>query len=230
MQTLVVLVAITLAVSPMLLGALAWAYRSPRFASRRIVAGPGMQVAWPHRMRAMSTTSTLSLATVLGSLYFGYGILISEAPQAGWVIALEAVGILVVYDFAYYGLHRAMHHPRLLKAVHGVHHRARNPSALESLYQHPLELLAGLALLFGSTAAVGLLSGAGGVHPIAFGAAFFAYSMINVLVHSGLDSGSPLLAPIDFLTRKHHVHHHDDPNKNYATLTPLPDLLFGTRG
>lgn len=230
MQTLVVLVAITLALSPVLLGTLAWAFRSPRFAAMRIVPGAGMQVAWPHRMRAMSTTSTLSLAIVLGALYFGYGLLIAESARPAWIIALEAVSILVVYDFAYYWLHRAMHHPRLLKAVHGVHHRARNPSALESLYQHPLELVAGLTLLFAATFVVGRLFGAGGVHPAAFGAAFFVYSMLNVLVHSGLDSGAVLLRPIDFLTRKHHVHHHDDPNKNYATLTPLPDWLFGTRG
>ena len=228
MQTLVVLVSITLALSPLLLGSLTWAFRSPRLAGHRIVPGAGMQVAWPNRMRAMATTSTLSLAIVLGTLTLGYGALIAETALPFWAIALEAALILVVYDFAYYGLHRAMHRPWLLRTVHGVHHRARNPSALESLYQHPLELVAGLALLFGATFVVGRISGAGGVHPAAFGIAFLVYSTLNVLVHSGLDSGTKLLAPIDFLTRKHHTHHHDDPNKNYATLTPLPDFLFGT--
>lgn len=229
MQSLAILVLVTLSITPFLLGGLAWAYRAPRLAEHRIVPGPGMQVPWPNRMRSMSMTSVLSLSIVIGTLYFGYRFLISEAAQPAWVIALEALGILVLYDFVYYGLHRAMHHPRLLRAVHGVHHRARNPSALESLYQHPAELIAGLGLLFGATWAVGLASGAGGVHPLAFGLAFFAYSTLNVLVHSGLQWKTPMLAPIDFLTKKHHIHHHDDPNKNFATLTPLPDLLFGTR-
>jgi sterol desaturase/sphingolipid hydroxylase (fatty acid hydroxylase superfamily) len=224
MIELVVLMSVTFTLSPVLLGVLAWAFHSPRFAENRISRGAGMQVARANRMRSMSTTSVLSLATVLGVTFLGYDHLISERDVPWWVMVLEGAGILVLYDFVYYFLHRGMHHPRILKAVHGIHHRARNPSSLESLYQHPLELLAGLALLFTSTWIVGP------VHPRAFAAAFFVYSMLNILVHSGLDSKTWLLRPIDFLTRKHHVHHHDDPDRNFSSLTPLPDLLFGTAG
>ncbi len=37
--------------------------------------------------------------------------------------------------------------------------------------------------------------------------------------------GSSLL-----LTRNHTVHHKDDFDRNYASLTSLPDMLFGTYG
>lgn len=222
MHELYLFVCATLGLDAVLLGFLAWAYYSPRFAAYRISESAPMRVPWKHRLRTMTETSALSLVVVLGGLYVFRSFLIDERPAAAWLIALQAAGILLVYDFAYYFAHRAMHHPKLLRRVHGVHHRARNPSALESFYQHPLELMAGLFLFFASTALVGPVS------PYAFAAAFFLYSTLNILVHSGLESHSRLLAPIDFLTRKHHAHHRTDPQRNYSTMTLLPDLLFRT--
>jgi sterol desaturase/sphingolipid hydroxylase (fatty acid hydroxylase superfamily) len=211
-----------LAADTALLGALVWAYHSPRFAAHRISRAAPMQVAFAHRARTMSVTSALSLATVGGVTYLFYERLFRTDEVPWWTSVLEAAAILLVYDFAYYFVHRAMHHPVLLRHVHGVHHRARNPSALESFYQHPLELLAGLFLLFWSTWLVGPVSVRG------FALTFLVYSTLNILVHSGLDSKTAILAPIDFLTRKHHAHHLRDPRRNYSSLTPLPDLLFGT--
>jgi sterol desaturase/sphingolipid hydroxylase (fatty acid hydroxylase superfamily) len=111
-----------------------------------------------------------------------------------------------------------------MRFCHGVHHRAKAPSALESFYLHPVELLGGLFLLFASTWLIGP------VHTYSFLFAFFVYSMLNIVIHSGLDFRHPLTWPIDFLTRKHHVHHFDDFSKNYSSLTPLPDLIFGSAG
>lgn len=222
MPTFYVLVSATLALDTALLAFLAWAYHSPRFAEHRIHHGAEMRVAKKHRLRNMAITSTLSLTTVIGVTYALYDRLLTERAMPAWMIAAQVLGILLIYDFAYYFLHRGMHHKAVLRLVHGVHHRARNPSALESFYQHPAELLAGLFLLFASTYVIGP------VHIYAFAATFLIYSTLNILVHSGLDSGWKLLFPIDFLTRKHHVHHMVDPQKNYSSLTPLPDMLFGT--
>jgi sterol desaturase/sphingolipid hydroxylase (fatty acid hydroxylase superfamily) len=217
-----VLIAATLAVNTLLLAVLAWAYHSPRFAHRRISARPAIKVSRNERLRTMSIISTLSLVAVIAPTYFLYDVLFHENATPWWTIALQAVGILVVYDFFYYFLHRTLHHKRLMRLVHGVHHRARNPSTLESFFQHPVELLLGLGLLFACTFAFGP------VHVITFQIVFFVYSNLNILVHSGLNL--PYGGPINFLTRKHHVHHQDDFAKNYASLTPLPDRLFGTAG
>lgn len=222
MSELYILVGAVLALDTALLALLVWAYHSPRLAAHRLGGGPPMRVTWPHRLKTMSVTSVLSLATVLGVTYVFHDRLLHVRPVSGWTIAAQTAGILIVYDFAYYFVHRAMHHPKLLRAVHGVHHRARNPSALESFYQHPLELLAGLTLLFGSTWLIGP------VHERTFAATFLVYSTVNILVHAGLESRVALLAPFDFLVRKHHAHHASDLNKNFSTLTPLPDWVFGT--
>jgi len=227
MRAFYLLVGATLASNTLLLAFLAWAYRSKRFESRRIELGAPMKVPKVARLKNMATSAVLSLAVVLGSTYFLFEALFTEAPMAWWAIVLQGVGILVVYDWTYYALHRGMHVKLLMRWVHGVHHRARNPSALESFYLHPLELLAGLGLLVGSTWVMSLWAP---VHVYAFAAAFFVYSTLNIVIHSGLDFGHPLLRPVDFLTKKHHVHHRNDFSKNYASLTPLPDMFFGTAG
>lgn len=207
-----------------LLAGLAWAYHAPRFSEARISTKVKTKIKARARMSKIISSSLISLVMVLGATYLFFDRLIVTADVAWSAVALQAVGILVIYDFAYYFFHRAMHHKRVMKPVHGVHHRARNPSALDSFYLHPLELFGGLFLLMVATAIVGP------VHTYAFGIAFFAYSTLNILIHAGIRMRHPLLRPIDFLIRKHHVHHMDDFKKNYASLTPLPDLIFGTAG
>jgi sterol desaturase/sphingolipid hydroxylase (fatty acid hydroxylase superfamily) len=214
----------TLALDAVLLGGLVWAFYSPRFADHRIQPGQAIKVPLAKRVRSAVVSSGISLAAIVGSTWFLHDALFYDRPTSFVVKVLQGGGILLVYDFAYYGLHRAMHIKKVMRFVHGVHHRATNPSALESFYLHPVELLAGLGLLLASTRLVGP------VHEHAFIGAFFVYSTLNIVIHSGLDFRHPLLAPIDFLTKKHHVHHFDDFAKNYSSLTPLPDLLFGTSG
>lgn len=216
------LVGATLAVNTILLAVLAWVYHSPRFSHRRISARPAIKVERAERLRTMGIISTLSLVAVIAPTYFFFDVLFHDRATPWWTIAAQSVGILLLYDFLYYFLHRTLHHKKLMRLVHGVHHRARNPSTLESFFQHPIELLLGLGLLFACIAVVGP------VHVLTFQIVFFVYSNLNIVIHSGLVL--PWGGPINFLTKKHHVHHQDDFAKNYASLTPLPDRLFGTAG
>jgi sterol desaturase/sphingolipid hydroxylase (fatty acid hydroxylase superfamily) len=218
------IISVTLAFDAVLLGGLAWAFHSPRFAEQRISDDLSIKVSRGARLLNMLVSSTLSLITVIGVTYVFYEQMVHGHGASPWRIALEALAILVIYDFSYYLLHRAMHIKKVMRWVHGVHHRAKNPSALESFYLHPAELLAGLMLLMVSALLVGP------VHIYAFAIAFFVHSTLNIVIHSGLSFGHTLLRPIDYLTEKHHVHHNKDFAKNYASLTPLPDLLFGTAG
>ncbi len=217
-----VMIGAILAFDALLLGFLAWAFQSPRFAAHRISDRPAIKVSWPQRLRVMAVSSVLSLTAIFGSTYVLFDRLVTLDPTPLWKVVLQTAGVLVLYDFVYYFLHRAMHHKKLMRFVHGVHHRARNPSALESFYLHPIELLAGLALMLASTIALGP------IHVDAFLAVFFVYSTLNITVHAGVDFPVFWMKPLNFLTRKHHVHHQDDFAKNFSSLTPLPDLLFGT--
>jgi sterol desaturase/sphingolipid hydroxylase (fatty acid hydroxylase superfamily) len=143
----------------------------------------------------------------------------AEAPSP-WRGAVQVVLILALYDILYYFLHRYLFHEwTLLRPVHAVHHRVRYPVSVESLFLHPLEGFLGLSLLVFCTWVVGP------VHPVAFGACFFVYTWLNIIVHAGVALPIPYLA---LIARKHARHHVDMRAGNYASISPLPDLLFGT--
>lgn len=222
MYELYVWIAVSLTLSGVLLVVLAWMHQSPRFAEHRIRKGMPMRLSVRHRVMMGALTGVLSLAITLGVPWLLRDFVFTDAMPAWWVMVLQGLGIVLVYDFTYYFLHRLMHVKALMPLVHYQHHRAVNPSSLESFYQHPAELVAGLTLLYFALWAIGP------VHTRVFGVVFLFYSTVNILVHSGLQFRTPILAPIDYLTRKHHAHHLVDGRKNYATLTPFWDLLFKT--
>jgi sterol desaturase/sphingolipid hydroxylase (fatty acid hydroxylase superfamily) len=223
---LVLPVAAVMALDAALLAVLAWAYHAPRFADRRISPMPPLRVSPRERLLHIVGNSTLSLLFVGGLLAAIVGFAIQLGPVTWWRVPVDAIAIVLVYDFLYYGFHRTLHHRRLMPFVHSVHHRARNPSALESFYLHPVELFGGLALLHLSVALYALLVSP--VHAYTYAAVFLIHSTFNIIVHAGITTGHWLLAPFDLLAKKHSVHHKDDFNKNYASLTPVPDWVFRT--
>ena len=208
----------------LLLAFLAYAYHSRGFEPFRISMKESMKVPDRERLQNIAFISVLSLLAVFGMTFFIYPYAFHTGPTSPWRMVFEIFAILLVYDFAYYWLHRAMHHKRLMKYVHAVHHEVHNPTAMESFYLHPIELFAGLALLCSCVWALGP------VHVYSFAAVFFIHSTLNITVHSGVDSKRWFLFPIDHLTRKHYIHHAGNYDNNYASLTPFWDMLFGTRG
>jgi sterol desaturase/sphingolipid hydroxylase (fatty acid hydroxylase superfamily) len=218
MQTHDLLVSIVLASGGVCMGLTTLAYA--KMPERRIRAEVGRKLQGREFVVRVALNSLLSGALVLAFTHFLAGRLFYEHPIAWWRGALEATFILVLYDFLYYFLHRyPFHRWPWLKRVHSVHHRARHPIAIDSLFLHPVENVLGLALLTTCTFIVGP------VNVWAFGACFFVYSWANIIVHCGVDLPIPYCG---LLARKHDVHHKHMRAGNYASLSPLPDLVFGT--
>ncbi len=167
--------------------------------------------------------------TLSGIFTFGvplvlYGQFFSPAQTSWWVGATQIIALLVLYDFLYYFLHRdILHGP--LQMVHAVHHQARFPQACDSLYLHPVETILGLLVWSGCIAIITAISP---MHPTAFLIALWLYTTINVVVHWGLETRWPVFAYFDFMARKHDAHHVNMRAKNYASLSTLPDIVFGT--
>lgn len=95
---------------------------------------------------------TLNLVIVAGLLVLAWPLLRLSGIHAGerpdwWVILLMLAFFMVLDDFLYYWMHRWMHSNKwLLKKVHSVHHRLRNPFSLAGNYFHWLELVMTLAV------------------------------------------------------------------------------------
>ncbi len=224
MVTFYILIAAILAFDGALLSFLAFAYHAKRFEPYRISMKESMKVPGPERLKNISFIAVLSLIAVFSLTYFIYPRALHQNETPIWRVLVEILSILLVYDFAYYWLHRVMHTKRGMRWVHGRHHEVHNPTAMESFYLTPQEMFAGLALLVGCTWLIGPVS------MYSFLAVFFIHTTLNITVHSGLDSRRLLLAPIDFLTRKHYIHHAGNYDNNYASLTPFWDMMFRTTG
>ncbi|MEM1417076.1 MAG: sterol desaturase family protein, partial [Myxococcota bacterium] len=121
----------------LLIAGLAALYYLPRYRELRLSARPAIKVTNGERVRVGALIGALSLAFVLVPLGAAKAAFVDGDAVGGGRAALEALAILVVYDFAYYAFHRTLHVKRLMRFAHGVHHRARNPSAFESFYMHP---------------------------------------------------------------------------------------------
>jgi sterol desaturase/sphingolipid hydroxylase (fatty acid hydroxylase superfamily) len=184
----------------------------------------------PHRSKSdrelywrVALNSAVSIVLIFSVMYGLGGYLYYDAGAPAWRYALEAVTVVLIYDFAYYFMHRYLFHEwKILRAVHSVHHAARNPRAIDSLLLHPVETMLGLGLFFGSVALVG------GVHIYTLGVLFTIYTGLNILNHAGIDVPHFPLKTLGVLAAKHDRHHHSMLSGNYASITPLPDILFGT--
>jgi sterol desaturase/sphingolipid hydroxylase (fatty acid hydroxylase superfamily) len=222
-MSLFVMLSIVLALSGGLLIGLTLLFRMPVTDHHRIREEPVTTPKDPKFWRIAVFNSVLSISMVYGLTYLLYAFLFYEEAASPWRMLLEGFGILITYDFAYYLVHRyPFHQWGLMKRVHAVHHTIRFPLAYDSLYMHPLENAIGLALLMLCTFVVGPVS------IYSFAGVFVIYSMLNILNHAGLDLPFFPFRTITALARKHDKHHVSMRAGNYASITPLFDLLFGT--
>ena len=174
-----------------------------------------------YKLAALNTVFSVGL--IFAILYGFTDWLVYEESAPLWRHVVEAGTVILIYDFGYYFMHRyPFHEWEILRSVHAVHHAARNPRVIDSMLMHPVEAAMGLSLFFGTVALVG------GVQIVTLGVLFSAYTAFNVLNHAGVDVPKFPFKTLGLLARKHDRHHHSMRSGNYASITPLPDLIFGT--
>ncbi len=209
-----------LVVDGVLMHWLSWAARSERFGKYRIRNGLN-RITPARKLINTNLNNIFSLTLFAGYVYYlGNSTLYAGTPRAVTVIG-EVLGVLLLYDFMYYFFHRIMHHPRLMKYVHGIHHFVRNPVADESIYLHPAETFGGLALLILAIVILGPVS------TTSFLIIFFIHSTANIIVHSNLVFPHPAFRLFNFWVIKHDIHH-NKVRDNYASIFPFWDQAFGT--
>lgn len=167
--------------------------------------------------------ATAQLLAVQGLQAQGLTRLGVEAGLFGNLAAF--VGLILFNDLWFYGVHRLLHHPRLYKHIHAVHHRSVDVNPFSSYSFHWVEAI----LLTGWVLPAMLLV------PLplpALMAAQVAGLANNLMAHLGyelLPRGwlrIPVLSWSNSAT--FHSLHHSYFKGNYGLFTRLWDRLFGT--
>jgi Delta7-sterol 5-desaturase len=174
---------------------------------------------------------TLVIFWCVGGIFLGTSVrdttlIYSDILQYWWVYFWGSVLLLIVYNDAYfYWMHRTIHHPRIMKHVHTVHHLSHNPSPWAAFSFHPIE----------SVLEAGVLITAVYIFPLHPMAVFFFgtwMTFFNVLVHTGYDI-------LPFWNQKHwfwkwwnsprdHNLHHSSGKWNYGLYFRFWDKMMGT--
>ncbi len=87
----------------------------------------------------------LIYATPFQELTLRYN-LIEEHGWFYWLLSILAM--IFMHDTYFYWTHRAMHHPRVFRYFHKVHHDSINPSPWASYAFHPLEGVVEASIIF----------------------------------------------------------------------------------
>jgi sterol desaturase/sphingolipid hydroxylase (fatty acid hydroxylase superfamily) len=141
------------------------------------------------------------------------------ASQPWW---LQAVEVVLLSDLLIYWGHRLQHRIGFLWRFHAVHHSAEHLDWLAAHREHPLDTVYTMGLINLPAFVLGFpLETLAGF--IAFRGVWAIYIHSNVRIPFGpfrVLIGSPEI---------HHWHHDRDRDAgNYANLSPLMDVLFGT--
>jgi sterol desaturase/sphingolipid hydroxylase (fatty acid hydroxylase superfamily) len=207
-----------------------WKWGARRFRGARIQAtrrADRTQIAFEVKntflMLLISSPVTLLVSLLYAS---GHTRLTTDANVLGWpVIVVTFVSLLVFNDAWFYFWHRLLHHPKLFRRVHAVHHKSVDVNPFSSYSFHwfeglilgawilPVALLVPIYLpMLGAMHAVGLVN--------------------NVMSHLGYEFlprrllRVPLLRWINSST--FHNLHHTASRGNYGLMFRFWDRLLGT--
>ncbi len=167
--------------------------------------------------------------TALGIIYLksqGHTQIYTSIESYGWGYFVVSIFLmLLIHDTYFYWTHRLMHHPKIFRHVHLVHHLSSNPSPWAAFSFHPLEAIieAGILPLI-----VFILPS----HPLAIFLFFIIMILFNVLGHLGYEIYPKRFSHrfwIKFVNSStHHNMHHKYFKYNYGLYFNLWDHWIKT--
>lgn len=142
-----------------------------------------------------------------------------------WWLPVSVVLSLVIHDTYFYWLHRLLHHKRIFKYTHLVHHKSTNPSPWTSYSFHSLEAIAEGFIIV-------ILAFILPMHPLMLVTFTIISFIINVYGHLGYEimpkglRNSPIFGIIN--TSVHHNLHHSKFKGNYGLYFRWWDRMMKT--
>ena len=153
----------------------------------------------------------------------GYGLF----NQVDWNIWVEAVLVILLFDFAIWFQHLITHKIPLLWRLHRVHHADRDIDVTTAIRFHPVEILLSMLLKIGLVYLIGPAAWA----IIAFeiilnGTAMFNHA--NIKLPLGLDAIVRKVLVTPDMHRVHHSNKRTEHDSNYGFSLSIWDRIFGT--
>lgn len=145
-----------------------------------------------------------------------------RAAIAGQPIWLQAIELIVLSDFCVYWGHRLQHRLPLLWRFHSVHHSAEHLDWLAAHREHPLDTVYTMSLINLPVFLLGF--------PLEMLAGLVAFRGIwAIYIHSNVRLPIGPLRWFIGAPELHHWHHDKARDAgNYANISPLMDIIFGT--
>lgn len=135
---------------------------------------------------------------------------------------LQCIEVVLLSDVLLYWAHRWQHHSSFLWRFHKVHHSSETMDWLASHREHPVDTLYTLTVVNLPAILMGF-----SLSSIAFLVIF--RGVWAIYIHSNINLNVGVLKYIFGSPQLHHWHHDINKHKgNYANVSPLMDILFGT--
>lgn len=141
------------------------------------------------------------------------------ASQPWWLQMLEVV---ILSDLLIYWGHRLQHRVEFLWRFHKVHHSAEHLDWLAAHREHPLDTVYTMGLINLPALILGF--------PLSTIIGLIAFRGIwAIYIHSNVRFPLPFIRVLVGAPELHHWHHDQERDAgNYANISPLMDVLFGT--
>jgi lathosterol oxidase len=159
-----------------------------------------------------------------------FAIVPEWVPQfsiAGFFQGVLTFGVLAfLHDTYFYWMHRVVHHPKLFRRVHRVHHESVTPSPWAAFSFHPFEAILEALILPALLMFVP-------VTPVVLICFLVWMTILGVINHLGYD---PYFKGFDahpvfkwMISARHHDHHHTHPDRNFGLYFTCWDRWMGTQ-
>jgi Delta7-sterol 5-desaturase len=209
---------------------LLWRWGEARFRGARVQAKRRVdadQIKFEIKNTLILFVVTSPVTWLVSFLYAsGHTKITTDAAALGWPMIIGTFfGLLLFNDFWFYCWHRALHHPKLFRFVHSVHHKSVDVNPFSSYSFHWFEgLVLGLWILPAALFLPIYLPMLGAMHAIGL--------FNNVMSHSGYEFFPRGLLRVPVLrwinTSTFHNLHHTSSRGNYGLMFRLWDRLLGT--
>lgn len=156
----------------------------------------------------------------------GYTAVYLDPAQYGyWYLPVSLLIVLLLHETYYYWVHRWMHHPKVFRVVHKVHHDSRIPTPWTAFSFHPWESLIEavvlpLILLFLP------------VNIYVLGFYLLVMTVSSVVNHLDIEIYPEWFQKSkfgkQFIGATHHHHHHTEYMTNYGLYFTFWDRLMST--